>query len=291
MTTPHRFALSLLSLAFASGAFASIGDETARHMAELYQSTAQSCADAPAFACSGILLRTTRPSPHYHTWNNSPNSRKKGGVAFSYLRADARISGLAEDARSGYTLKPVQQRATGELAYQVLCAYPTDGDSWTRDEAGCGDNSQTDTIEQRCHQQGIDTAEQWIAHYQATPGPENKKYFAQCAFDVAKTQGEAAVVAFNEALRAMNLLPNPPFPWNEIILQTWDESRSSDLPVQSFFHISGLYGGLQQAQHDQRDWYETTGKFVPIIEITLPQGEQDAEFRYRADDQAVPEPS
>ncbi len=222
MPPPHRFVLSLLSLAFASGAFAGVGEDTARRMAELYQATPAHCDDAPAFACSGLLLRTTRPSEAYHTWNHSPNSREKGGVAFSYLRADAKISALAEGARSGYTLQPLQQRTAGELAYQVLCAYPTNGDSWTRDQAGCGDNAQTDAVEQWCHQQGIDTAEQWIAHYNATPGPANKRYFAQCAFDVRKGQGAAAVKAFNETLRVMNLMPDPPFPWNEIILQAWD---------------------------------------------------------------------
>ncbi len=61
--------------------------------------------------------------------------------------------------------------------------------------------------------------------------------------------------------------------------------------MQSFFHISGHYGGLENAQHDQRDWHTTTGKFAPIIEITLPRGQQEAAFIYRPDDQAVPEPS
>jgi hypothetical protein len=280
------------ALAFSSvgTALADVGHDTAKAMQAFYASTPASCGPAPAFVCSGILLRTTRPSPSYHTWDHSPNSREKGGVAFSYLRADAPISRLAEGASSGYTLAPRRLRPEGTLGYRVLCAYPTDGDSWTRNAAGCGDNSQTEAVEQFCHEQGVFTAEDWIARYRATPGPEAQRYFAQCAFDVDRERGEEAAKAFHESLRAMTLMPDRPFPWNEVMLRAWKETRSQELPIQSFFYIPGQWNGLQNAQFDQRDWHETTGKFVPIIEITLPGNNVEARFVYREEDQAIKAP-
>lgn len=280
----------VLTLATVGGALADIGHDTADAMQAYYQATPRSCGQAPAFLCSGILLRTTRPSPAYHTWNHSPNSREKGGVAFSYLRADARISHLAEGASSGYTLVPRRHRAEGTLPYSVLCAYPTDGDSWTRDAAGCGDNNQTEAAEQWCHEQGVVTAEDWIARYRATPGPEAQRYFAQCAFDVRRARGPQAAEAFHESLRVMALMADRPFPWNEVMVRAWDEAKSGDLPIQSFFHIAGQWGGLDNAQFDQRDWYATTGKFVPIIQITLPKGVIEAQFAYRPEDQVIETP-
>lgn len=279
-----------LGLCAAGGAHADIGSDTANAMQAYYQATPRSCGEAPAFLCSGILLRTTRPSPAYHTWNHSPNSREKGGVAFSYLRADARINHLAEGASSGYTLMPRRHRAEDTLPYRVLCAYPTDGDSWTRDAAGCGDNTQTDAIEQACHEQGVFTAEDWVARYRATPGPEAQRYFAQCAFDVRRARGPQAAEAFHESLRVMTLMTDRPFPWNEVIVRAWDEAKSGDLPIQSFFHIAGQWGGLDNARFDQRDWFATTGKFVPIIEISLPTEGVQAQFAYRPQDQVIEAP-
>lgn len=287
----HRFIHPLLGLLALSGlAQADAGDDTVAAMQAYYNDTRESCGEAPAFLCSGILLRTTRPSPKYHTWNHSPNSREKGGVAFSYLRADAPVQALAEGASSGFTLTPRRHRASDSIPFRVLCAYPTDGDSWTRGAAGCGDNTQTEAIEQLCHEQNIHTAEAWIARYNATEGPAQQRYFAQCAFDVRAGRKEHAARAFYESLRVMQLMPNRPFPWNELIVGAWDETQSGRLPIQSFFHVRGQPNGLQNAQFDQRDWHATTGKFVPIIEIALPRGEHPARFTYRLEEQVVPLP-
>lgn len=281
--------LLALPLTAAAHQHISIGTATAAAMQSYYNDTPERCNTAPAFVCSGILLRATQPSPAYKTWHHSPNSREKGGVSFSYLRADTPMDRLAASGSSGFTLTPRSYSPAASLPYQVLCAFPTDGDTWTRDTFGCGNNSQTASVEKFCHQQGVLTAEQWIARYNATSGPADKRYFAQCAFDVRPAGREKATDSFHQSLRVMKLMPNRPFPWNEVVLEAWDEKRASELPIQSFFHIKG-HNGLHNAQFEQRDWHASTGKFVPIIELSLPTSNRPARFTYHQAEQAVPLP-
>lgn len=295
MKTGHIYLLSLLAASFATAAYADPGTDTAKAMQAQYNDTRTHCDGAAAFKCSGIFLRTTKPSDKYHTWDPSPNAVEKGGVSFSYLRADAQINQLAEGARSGFTLAPVNSRPTGTLPYATLCAYPTDGDTWERDKNGCGNNKFTPQIKENvCNRVGIHTAQDWIAHYANTPKPEytgwpgnpDYRYATQCAFDVRDQKGAQAADNFQQTLRVMQLMEDRPYPWNEIIIQTWSKEQSSQLPIQSFFHITGQ-SGLADARSVQQDWHKTTGNFIPVIEITLPRGKQPAQFIYRAADQAV----
>ena len=281
-----RTLLGAALLATAFGAQASIGAQTAEQMQNNYDATPAHCQGnaVPAHACSGVLLRSTKPSAHYHTWHHSQNSKDKGGVSFSYLRADIPTTQLAADGRSGFTLFPLLQRPKGSLRYEMLCTWPTDGDSWERDKRGCGDNRQTAETEAACHEQGVLTAEDWIAHYR-----ETQEYKRQCAFDIHRTRVPERAEAFYQSLRTKQLFaPELPFPWNEIIIGTWDEEKAASLPIQSFFHIEGSYGALEQAQADQRDWHDTHGGFIPVIRIRLPSDSSErATFSYHDSDQAV----
>ncbi|EKT4480762.1 hypothetical protein QEM02_000829 [Pseudomonas putida] len=265
---------------------ASIGAKVAQKMQANYDSTPPQCEGeaVPAHACSGVLLRSTRPSPAYHTWHHSPNSKAKGAVSFSYLRADIPVTRLAEDGRSGFTLHPMLQRPKGTMRYEMLCAMPSDGDTWERGSRGCGDNRQTAEVETVCHEQGILTAEDWIAQFRKTGD-----YKQQCAFDIQRARVPERAEAFHQSLRARQLFAaEMPFPWNEVMIGAWDEARSASLPIQSFFYIDGPHGALGQAQADQRDWHQTHGSFIPVIRIQLPKSLQDgARFSYHEDDQAV----
>lgn len=283
-STTLLFVATLMTIRAAEAA---LGPETAAQMQYHYDTTASDCGGPaePAHHCSGLLLRATKPSPNYHTWHHSPNSREKGGVSFTYLRADLPITALAADARSGFSLHPHMERPRGSIAYQVLCNWPTDGDTWTRDRQGCGDNSTTTDNERFCHEQGIDTAQAWIEHFRRTGD-----YKQQCAFDGRQTRGNERADSFAQALAVQRQYASElPFPWNEVIVQAWDEEQSQHLPIQSFFHVEGLNGALEQAQADQNDWYATYGTYVPIIRLKLPNdAEEKARFSYHPEEQAVP---
>ncbi|WP_148046505.1 hypothetical protein [Pseudomonas vranovensis] len=293
----HILLACALTLPPASMAFAEIGPRTAAAMQAAYEDSRQDCDGEPAYACSGIMLRVTSPSSQYYTWNNSPKAVAKRGVSFSYLRADAPISALAESARSGYTLAPIKLRPAGSMSYKPLCAYPTDGDSWERDKSGCGDNKRTPQVKENlCDRLGIHTAEQWISHYRTSSDPQvierwsgnpDYRYAAQCSFDIRRTAGVAAAENFYQALRVMQLMEDRPFAWNEIIILTWDEQRFRELPIQSFFYLEGSPGGLEDAQRVQRDWYQEAGTFVPVIQISLPWAEQPARFVFNPEDQVI----
>ncbi len=286
-----------LTLPLAIAAHADLGTQTANAMQASYDATPEHCDGRPAYGCSGTLLRVTKPSDRYFTWNNNPKAVEKGGISFSYMRADAPITALAESARSGYTLAPVLRRPAGSMKYRPLCAYPTDGDTWTRDKAGCGDNALTPDIkEDRCDKKGITTAEQWISHYRDSPPPhapgawegnKDQRFIAQCGFDVRDKAGMPGAANFYQALRVMQLMNDRPFAWNEVIVQAWDESRFQELPIQSFFYIKGKAGGLEDAQLVQKQWHQETGKFLPIIQIRLPAGGEKARFDYRLADQVI----
>ncbi|TDF78406.1 hypothetical protein [Pseudomonas sp. H9] len=280
--TSTCFALCLLSF----NAQASTGPRTAAAMQKNFDATPQHCGSGAnaAYECSGVLIRSTRPSPAYHTWHHSENSKTKGSVSFSYLRADIPITRLAEDGRSGFTLYPQQQKPQGALNYEVLCTWPTDGDSWTRDTRGCGDNSRTTSTEALCHKQGVTSAEDWIANFRRTGD-----YKHQCAFDAQHATVTERANAFYQGIRTKQLFRTEmPYPWNEVMVGAWDESKSSTLPIQSFFYIAGLINGLEQARADQQDWFDTNGTFIPVIRIQLPQTpDGKTTFHYRDTDQAV----
>lgn len=280
------FAAALLAT-FGVGAkvaHADIGPQTAQRLQDNYDNVVSNCGGSaePAHACSGVLLRSTRPSPDYHTWDHSQNSKAKGGVSFSYLRADITTSNLPEDARSGLILYPLMQRPGLSLRYQVLCAWPTDGDSWERNEQGCGDNAQTAQTEMACHKQGILTAADWIENYRSS-----SDYKRQCAFDVRDQRIPERADAFYQAIVTQrDYAAELPFPWNEVIIAAWDEAESHRLPIKAFFYIDGKYNALQQAQADQSDWQRTNGSVIPIIRLDLASA-ATARFSYHPEEQAV----
>lgn len=276
------FALCLLSF----NADALTGPQTAAAMQKNFDTSPERCGSdaSAAYECSGVLLRSTRPSPAYHTWHHSQNSKTKGSVSFSYLRADIPIERLAEDGRSGFTLYPLQQRPQDSLQYEVLCTWPTDGDSWTRDTRGCGDNSRTTQVEALCHKQGIATAEDWIDNYRRSGDYKN-----QCAFDAQHANAIERASTFYQGIRVRQLYRQElPYPWNEVMVGAWDETKSSTLPIQSFFYIAGLPDALEQARADQQDWLDTNANFIPVIRIELPKNPGGSTtFSYHEEDQVV----
>ena len=270
----------------AVGVHAASGAQVAERMQNNFDATPARCDGnaVPAHVCSGVLIRATKPSPSYHTWHHSPNTKLKGGLSFSYLRADLPVTALAADARSGFTLYPQAQRPENTLPYSVLCAWPTDGDSWTRNGNGCGDNDQTANREQACHEQGVHTAEDWIARFRQTGD-----YKQQCAFDTRFARVPGRDEAFHQSLRVQQVYGSElPFAWNELILNAWKEEESNRLPIQSFFYIAGMPDALEQAQADQRDWHATYGQIVPVVRIELARSAaQRTQFSYQDADQAI----
>ncbi|MDC9595697.1 N-acyl homoserine lactonase [Xenorhabdus anantnagensis] len=252
------------------------GYNIAKEITDNYFHTPKDCGDdaSPAFLCSGVLLRGTVASDNYHSWNPSPHSQESGGVSFSYLRHDAKVIELADDYKNGFIFYPYNTNPIdNKISPEVLCYFPINGDTFYRSEKGCGSyigNSQSVP----CQEQGITTAQQWVQQYYNVS--QNNLY--QCGFNV-RGQADAFMQGI-EVRSLINLSLN-----NELILATWDQNIPEKLPISAFFY---RIGGLQDAQHDQKDFYQVTGKVIPIILMNLPSDDSgSAIFSYNPEDQAV----
>ncbi|MBC8948680.1 MULTISPECIES: hypothetical protein [Xenorhabdus] len=253
------------------------GYELATELTQRYNDTRNDCGDGdhPAFLCSGIMLRGTIPSDDYHSWDPSPRSQRSGGVSFSYLRTDSKLVTLDADYTNGFIFSPYLSASVNNKQHpEALCYFPLNAISADRDDKGCGAIPGI-PHSAPCQQQGITTAQQWIEN-----GSDEEN---QCGFDVSIKPGENHADAFIQGVQArlqLSLTVN-----NELILATWPQNIPNELPVEAFFY---LQGGLNGAQHDQRDFYNLTRKIIPIIRIDLPTDyNQDATFTYNPEDQIV----
>lgn len=239
----------------------------------------------PAFLCSGILFRGTQASTAYHSWNPSPGSQQRGGVSFSFLRADSKFSRLAYGYTNGLIFKPYQLVGAGKLNPTVLCAFPVD--AWTdgRTSKGCGAHTLFPLVSGPCQSQGITTAPQWVSHFSQ---PSNNENAHSCGFDVS-SGGTGHAAHFMAELAARTLIAAESFGQNdELVIAAWSQMENpTPLPIQAFFYLPG---GLAGAQYDQKDYYKHAGAVIPIIAMRLPaSAANDASFVYQEQDQAVGE--
>lgn len=260
---------------------------TARDLTDQYYNTTQNCGtnNRPSFLCSGVMLRGTVPSTQYHSWDPSPSSVQSGGTSFSYLRKDTKFNKLAYGYKNGLMFYPQNKTPDDLLKIEVLCSFPIDADTFQRSDKGCGAHKSYLTTSKPCQSMGIQTAEQWDKHYKSS---SKNAHQHQCGFDVKKSvKGNAKY--FYASVKARSLIATEAFrEQNETRLATWEKGIPSQLPIQAFFYVNGLSGGLNNAQFDQRDYYKETGNFIPIIKLTLPAKNTDnAKFNYISKDQVI----
>ncbi|WP_336221106.1 hypothetical protein [Citrobacter amalonaticus] len=275
----------------------STGAKIAQALTANYNEKLSDCGSttAPAFLCSGVLLRGTTADTSYHSWDPSPSNISSGGTSFSYLRADAKFDRLAIGTTNGLIFYPVYDQPAGTYNVQILCSFPIDGDTWQRSASRCGPNNIYPTDSDVCQKQSITTADAWMVHFNKNPDD----YDFQCGFDVSdNSQYGNTSAAFTATLQAMNLLKSDPniYHYNEVVVATWPTGIPAQLPIQAFFYIklneanTPITGGLPSAQHDQQDYFDQTGRYVPIIQLVLPASDNtDAQFNFIASDQVISE--
>ncbi|WP_312413678.1 Ig-like domain-containing protein [Pseudescherichia sp.] len=253
------------------------GQQVAVNLSTQYKNTTAACKqnNSPAFNCSGVELRGTDHSSSYFAWNPSPSSVTSGGVSFSYLRADSKYNKLAYSYYNGFFVYPNDNKPDGKIDLDVLCSFPIDAATNSRNDAGCGMyNGQSESKE--CQLQGITDADGWYDHYVKY----NSSHTSQCGFGLTKDY-TGVTDAFYQTILSMTKISNESFQTqNEMRIATWQQDIPEQLPIQSFFYTNA--SGLADAQADQRDFYEqTNGMFVPVIQLTLPASKtDDATFTY-----------
>lgn len=262
-----------------------------------YTKTVDDCGSPkrPAILCSGPIIRGTVYSDAYRFWNPGPASKE--ATSFSWLRKDAKFRQLAADHRHGYFMRSMFYTPADYLQLNVLCAFPLDGSTVYRTEAGCADFFGTVQVERSCQQEGITTAAAWLQDYLIN----QKSLLRQCGFDLKPATAPASADAFmqfvkthafaeviSEHFAAVGLSNN------EVRIQSWPQSDGSRVPIWAIFWISKdtVTGapsevGKAEAQKDQMALYEDSGHFVPIVRLTLPMTPaEDATFFYTPADQA-----
>lgn len=265
-------------------------ENIADQLTNRYRDTRVNCGkeSQPAFLCSGVVLRGTAASTQFDFWNPSPAAVKRGGVSFSYLRADANFSTLVLGVSKGYIAYPVLQSPPGTSnGFDYVCAFPIDGATDHRADRGCG-QYKADTDSRYCSLVGVKTAEDFYRHYMKIEDPSSRK-FHQCSFDVRDSSNEAATYAFYQMSRAMAMIPRMALnDQNEMIVKTWAQNIPGELPIQALFYLEGNSAALRNVQHDQKRFETVAGKVLPIVSLKLPANQQGtAVFAYNPADQVV----
>lgn len=224
-----------------------VGYQVAARLNARYADTAPVCRDGrAAFYCNGVLIRTTDQSTAFHSWNPSPGSVRGNGASFSYLRADAGVVRLYKP--QGFIIR--EQAAPTGNPMSLRCAYPFD--------AGTGGSADVcRTHGGMCSELGITSVEAWTARYAARPN-------GTCAFGLDPQQFQLSV--------AVRLNRSETLGWNEFMVAAWPQDNPSQLPVEAFIYTAQSYvsgSGLMGAQYDQKDFFQVTGRYVPIIRVTL----------------------
>ncbi|MGL6243276.1 halovibrin HvnC [Pseudomonas sp.] len=269
------------------------GQEVANLLTTLYNRVDPNCNNsptAPAFLCSGVVLRVTdkKPGETHHVWNPSPTSVKNGGISFSYFRVDSKYGRLAWGKNNGFMLYPIFGAPWDKVDLDFLCSFPIDGWTWNR-TTPCGPHASFPSQSQRCRSAGVTTAEQWKAVWDSSP---TNQHIRQCGFDVSEATGKPAANAFYQSVRARGMLGTAGFnEQNEIVIKTWPQNMQDTLPLMAFFFIAGGdNAGLSEARGNQKDFYDsTTAKiWVPVIRLTPPSTiSGNARFQYVASDQLI----
>ncbi|MCI0998255.1 hypothetical protein, partial [Pseudomonas corrugata] len=264
------------------------GSATLTALRNQYANVTENCGtnNRPAFLCSGVMLRVTKKSTKYRVWDPSPLSQQRGGVAFSYLRADAKFQTFAWGFNNGYILYPKFMAPANKLPLGVVCSFPMDSWDWHRD-ALCGrvtlEANKYYEVSRPCQSQGIVDSDQWARHWnQSVSG---NPHMEQCGFDVASGTANGAVF-FYESLKSKQKI-NGFYEWNELQVSTWPQSSAGTLPIQAFFYSDPA--GLADARTNQKEFYSDSGGIVvPIIKLSLPTTmSQDTTFDFSSSDQEI----
>lgn len=238
-----------------------------------YTDTRNDCNGKSAYFCNGVLMRTTGANTRYHAWDPSPSSITLGGISFSYLRRDVGIQRFAYNETQGLIFKNNTASAQdGQRDVKVLCSYPSDAATVNRTtEKGCGPHPSYSSNSGTCATQTppVDTIERWKSHYNAVGGSGgfSARNQHQCSFGA-----DPAAFALSLAVRDHFVVPSQERPLhNELMLETWPTGTTTALPLEAVFYLTQQTRevGLAGAQFIQRDYFDVTGRVIPLIQVNL----------------------
>jgi len=249
------------------------GYQVASRLNARYADTSPACrGDTAAYNCNGVLIRITDASPAFHAWNPSPGSTLRNAVAFSYLRSDVYASRLVYGKNQGLIMKELAAPAAYPLT--LRCAFPFDGGTDFR-STGCNEHSLDPVRSRPCDEQGINSGQQWVALFYTLSHKSTG-----CSFNSSAEQFEQSVVA-RSFLNATDQTQH-----NEVVIASWPQDFGDRLPLEAFFYIADA--GKASAAFFQQDFFQQTGRFLPVVHLNL-AADTGHEFTYDPADQSVPQ--
>jgi len=249
-----------------------IGYQVASRLNARFADTAMTChGNTAAYNCNGVLIRTTDASTAFHAWNPSPGSIQRNGVSFSYLRADIHLPVLAWAKNQGLIMKELAAPTAYPLT--VRCSFPYDAASFYRSDS-CNGHSSDPTASGPCDEQGIATVDAYITHLYARPS----RYYG-CGL-----KGEQGPFAVSIEARS-RLTPADQRVHNEVLIANWPQDIPTQLPLEAFFYVAA--SALPNAQFFQRDYFEQTGRFLPVVHVASNVSRSAYVFAFNPLDQSV----
>lgn len=265
------------------------GPDVARQLQQRYDDGRRDCGrSSPAFACSGVLIRSTQYSDSYFSWR--PNPATAGwGVNMSWLRKDANFAD-SFPTKNGFVVYPTDEAARrGLVVFQVRCVYPRD--AWSTSPDRCewhqkqqGPRVHTPLCDRRVPP--VLTAQEWVA---AGYGNDEN----QCAFAVGTDRRDRAEAWWQMvAVRRLQQVDHR----DELVVDSWVGVDDRRMPISAFFYRPESDPAKPDpraaARNDQRDFVKLTGRWVPIVRwdpTESPEG--GARFSYSDGDQLIAAPA
>jgi len=254
------FAVVLVGL-WALPVHALTGADVAYLVNQRYQSSVTQCAlNRPAWMCSGVLMRALPGDASQPFAQLTAQELASQSANVAYVRHDVRTSGLATSA--GFILADGLTAAGWGKPLAVRCAYPVavtpaaDTASHGCDLLAAAAASPPDLSS--CLPNGVTDAPGWMTLFTGNGSDVNR----QCSFSatVAK-QFKASLDA--HALVTDALAAGP----NNVLVAAWDPAKPETIPVQAFFYDVSHGGQLIQAQRYQKQYFDATGAWVPILRM------------------------
>ncbi|VEG92460.1 Uncharacterised protein [Legionella spiritensis] len=262
------------------------------------------CNNEPFYSCAGIVLHTLEKNTSMIAsvdgypltekvcdkqstvpWCPNSGGMSRDIVSFSFLHKDitpnygypifANAGGTA-----GFIFKP------NAISEYLLCAYPVDAMSFSRQDCGCGEwgkpvCNNINSIRGTCEQNGIYTDTDFFKTYI----DNNHKWDIKkmCSFGVF-TNNFLAFMATTEII-----INNPdkqgnwnPFcasgnsdkcaGWNELVLKPWFNIPYEDIPIEAFFYVTdskNLYPDSSKAKAIAAKLAKEFPGDVPVIGINI----------------------
>ncbi|QXI19252.1 hypothetical protein [Pseudomonas hamedanensis] len=273
-----------LIIGFSTAVHAMSGQALVTDLNARFNSNVAQCSNgAPAYHCSGILLRAVDYSAYFKFWEYGSKATALGSVAFTYIRSDVGSMTLNSNRKSGFILKDQISALAEDKAVNLRCIFPFPTESLDdRADHGCGfapKVGEADVDLANCAKLAVPavTTAAWLKNFQEHSSlPKN-----QCSLSTrVATQFKAGLEAHNMIDATWTAKPT------EVLVETWDEKMPEKLPVEAVFYDASTPAKLVDAQKFQRDYYHETSLFVPVVKFDR-RAANGVVFSYNSNEQRL----